>query len=299
MFVSYCHPGEVRSLRAHQLLRPVKRTGPLRFYTLGLALQNADARAAQAVTKTGCMGEGVPLDAPLGIWAAFAAWSRQMKGRQQFFPAKSDQSVREFADACHRLGLPPLCARGRPTRPLPWTSQRGGDPGERPLAVGLVVGKVCEAVTGPAPPGRGSRRLQGLRLRRALPPRAGHELPMRSPVAPDKGFGAIVVDSPGANAAAAVLGAAGACHAGAGTWAPGSSAGGRRMRPDRIVGSAAVASGPSSGGAARQLRPPRRPAVVCGRCSRRAPRRPRSARLVKRHVSMVVSLCAFGSRVAH
>ena len=68
MFFSYCRPGEVRSLRRKQFLRPARARGPLSHWSIHLAPQSDRPTAPQQITKTGTMDDTVIMDRP--AWMA-------------------------------------------------------------------------------------------------------------------------------------------------------------------------------------------------------------------------------------
>ena len=63
MFFSYCRPGEVRSLKRKQFLRPARAQGPLGHWSIHLAPQAVlPSKAIQQITKTGTMDDTVIMD---------------------------------------------------------------------------------------------------------------------------------------------------------------------------------------------------------------------------------------------
>ena len=94
---------------SQQLLRPVRPTGPLRWWSINLAPQTEDAREQQTTTKTGVIDDIINLDHPAWLGPAFAKWIGHREPKEKIFKFSADDSVRLFRKAAESLGLPPLC----------------------------------------------------------------------------------------------------------------------------------------------------------------------------------------------
>ena len=64
LFYTYCRPGELRSARRRQLLRPLRARGPLSLWNICLAPQEDDPQAVQSTTKVGTVDDTIILDKP-------------------------------------------------------------------------------------------------------------------------------------------------------------------------------------------------------------------------------------------
>ena len=109
MFFSYCRPGEVRSLKRKQFLRPARTRGPLSHWSIHLAPQSDRPTASQQITKTGTMDDTVIMDRPMWMAALIAKLCKGLAPDDFVFAIDESLSVNLFRLAGQRLGIPKLC----------------------------------------------------------------------------------------------------------------------------------------------------------------------------------------------
>jgi integrase len=105
IYVTYVRPGALRQLCWRDLLAPVRQTGPLSTYQLHIAATTATG-AAQPVTKTGTIDEGVPFDKGWEwLGALIAARARSPVDSTLLFSTPAHRMVYLWKKAASVLGL--------------------------------------------------------------------------------------------------------------------------------------------------------------------------------------------------
>ena len=109
MFFSYCRPGEIRGLKRKQLLRPVRRRGPMSHWSLHLA-PAVSGPEVQALTKTGIMDDCVVMDKPPWIGRVVELLRSKVKDNEsRVFSVPDGHTVFHFKEAGKILGVPDWC----------------------------------------------------------------------------------------------------------------------------------------------------------------------------------------------
>ena len=111
MFFSYCRPGEVRSLKRKQFLRPARARGPLTrsHWSIHFAPQSDRPTAPQQITKTGTMDDTVIMDRPAWMASLITKLCKGLAPDDLVFAMDGSLSVNLFRQAGKSLGLPKLC----------------------------------------------------------------------------------------------------------------------------------------------------------------------------------------------
>ena len=109
LFFTYCRPGELRTLRVKQLLKPVRRTGALSHWTLTLAPEEESGLAVQTLTKTGVMDDAVVLDNPPWLGPMLGRLALGRRREDLLFTVDARRMVRLFKELGAAAGLPPIC----------------------------------------------------------------------------------------------------------------------------------------------------------------------------------------------
>ena len=111
MLVTYCRPGEIRSLRVRQLLRPKRTEGPLSLWGLVISpdlipAENGGRVAVRSLSKTGTMDDTVLFDNHVWLGILLGAMVAGRQPDDHVFNVKNDEQVRAFRAASVALGLP-------------------------------------------------------------------------------------------------------------------------------------------------------------------------------------------------